>query len=87
MDHFYTEAELVEIFTKAAPCVGWPEWAIDCDNRIIRFTEYGRYTAFGWQVDHIRPVALGGIDAMTNLRPRHWQGNSFAGGLLGGLLG
>jgi len=60
---------------------------MDCDNRIICRAEYGKYTAFGWQVDHAIPVVLGGPDFFSNLRPRHWMGNSAAGGLLGGLGG
>ncbi|MGK9164940.1 HNH endonuclease [Inquilinus limosus] len=33
-------------------------------------------------MDHITPVSFGGTDALDNLRPRHWYGNSLAGALL-----
>ena len=59
---------------------------IDCDGRIIRWDEYGQDTAFGWHVDHITPVALGGTDEVRNLRARHYLGNCRAGGLLGNAM-
>jgi hypothetical protein len=58
---------------------------IDCDERIICWSEYGQTTARGWEIDHATPTALGGLDVYSNLRARHWQGNRSAGGLLGGL--
>jgi hypothetical protein len=58
----------------------------DCDGRIIRWSEYGSYSECGWQIDHIRPVALGGGDHHGNLRARHWRGNSTAGTILGNAL-
>jgi len=59
----------------------------DCDGRIIRWSEYGQRTVFGWHIDHAVPTALGGLDAPSNLRARHWLGNCSAGGILGALLG
>jgi hypothetical protein len=84
---YYSEFVLDLIFQKATRTLGWPEWAIDCDGRFIRRSEYGQYSEFGWQVDHTVPSAIGGNDLFANLRPRHWRGNSMAGGSLGGLLG
>jgi hypothetical protein len=58
---------------------------IDCDGRIICWAEYGKKTARGWEIDHATPTALGGADVYGNLRARHWEGNSRAGGILSGL--
>jgi|SRR5260221_1339 hypothetical protein len=58
----------------------------DCDGRIIRWSEYGSYSECGWQIDHVRPAALGGGDHVSNLRARHWRGNCNAGSLLGNAL-
>ena len=81
----YDDNTLNLIFARAAWTIGWPEYGMDCDGRIIRRSEYGLYTAHGWQVDHIIPSMVGGKDFLGNLRPRHWLGNSAAGGLLGNL--
>lgn len=58
---------------------------IDCDERTIRWAEYGKTTAYGWEIDHATPTALGGSDVYGNLRARHWHGNRSAGGLLAAL--
>lgn len=63
------------------------EWRYDCDGRLVCWSEYGKYTEHGWQIDHITPSAIGGSDGLANLRARHWRGNSVAGTMLGGLLG
>jgi hypothetical protein len=58
----------------------------DCDGRWIERAEYGKLTAFGWEIDHALPSILGGLDIYANKRPRHWRGNRSAGGLINSLL-
>jgi len=55
---------------------------MDCDGRYIRWLDYGKLSQFGWEIDHIHPIALGGPDILSNLRARHWQGNRRAGARL-----
>ena len=53
----------------------------------IFYTEYGnRYSDFGWEIDHIVPIAEGGSDELYNLRPLNWRANARRGGLLSGRL-
>src|SRR5580704_537862 len=62
------------------------EWGVDCDRRLVKLSDYGKSTRYGWQIDHIQPKALGGSDLLMNKRPRHRDGNALAGGLLGNAL-
>ena len=74
------------VFDKATPIIGWPEFGIDCDGQLIKRSDHGLLTQFGWQIDHAIPKVLGGQDIIANYRPRHWRGNTRAGGLLSSLL-
>ncbi len=49
--------------------------AHDACGRMIYKSEYGNETTHGWEVDHIKPVSLGGTDAYGNLQPLHWSSN------------
>lgn len=43
----------------------------------IRRPNYGdRNSAYGWEVDHIKPESEGGSDDLVNLRPLHWKNNA-----------
>ena len=43
----------------------------------IKWNDYGnRESQCGWEIDHIKPVSLGGSSLMSNLRPLHWQNNA-----------
>lgn len=83
----YSEEHRKRIAWENATAVaGSPLCRIDCDGRTICWTEYGKYTDFGWHIDHKLPKSLGGSDLAHNLRARHWRGNCLAGALLGGGL-
>ncbi len=73
-------------WNNATPIAGFPDYRIDCDGKQIKWSDYGKYSEFGWQIDHIQPQALGGGDHPSNLRARHSKGNASAGGLLGSLF-
>jgi hypothetical protein len=64
------------------PSVPGQQYKTDCDGRLIAFEEYGRYSEYGWHIDHIIPLVLNGPDVPANWRARHWKGNTEAGGRL-----
>lgn len=62
-------------------------WRHDDFGHVIRFTDYGdRQSDYGWEIDHITALALGGFDDLSNLRPLHHARNASLGGTLSGLL-
>jgi 5-methylcytosine-specific restriction endonuclease McrA len=46
-----------------------------CGAWIMKDKEGDRDHLFGWEIDHIFPLSLGGGDDIDNLRPLHWQNN------------
>ncbi|MGH7746976.1 MAG: HNH endonuclease signature motif containing protein [Candidatus Dormibacteria bacterium] len=62
------------------------EYRIDAHGNLILWSHYGSQSDYGWEIDHIRPNALGGADQAWNLRALHWRANRRLGGLLGGAL-
>jgi hypothetical protein len=59
-------------------------WRRDDHGHAIRYADHGdRASEYGWEIDHIHPIALGGSDDLSNLRPLHCATNALLGGLLG----
>jgi hypothetical protein len=62
-------------------------WRRDDFGHPIRYSDHGnRNSPYGWEMDHITPTALGGLDIVPNLRPLRCATNAGLGGLLAGVL-
>ena len=61
-------------------------WRRDAYGAAMKYSDYGnRESEYGWEMDHIIALALGGSDAPDNLRPLHWRANASLGGALSNL--
>lgn len=66
------------IWNKGAPIENYDAaiWRRDAYDNPIRYGDYGnRASEYGWEIDHIIPIADGGTDHIGNLRPLQWAAN------------
>jgi hypothetical protein len=56
------------------------EWRRDGCGKTIQRSKHGDTSSqYGWEVDHIRPVAREGSDELSNLQPLQWGLNTDKG--------
>ncbi|MEJ2121766.1 MAG: HNH endonuclease signature motif containing protein [Alphaproteobacteria bacterium] len=51
-------------------------WRHDACGHPMRYSDHGNTTSkFGWEIDHVLPLARGGTDELDNLQPLFWENN------------
>ena len=74
---FDTESEQA-VWEKGRPIDGYDQdvWRHDAFGKVMRRNEYGnRDSDHGREIDHITPLARGGSNHLSNLRPLNWKSN------------
>jgi len=78
----FSGLEKVAVWLNAEPVAGRDirHWRKDPCGGLMRWRDYGNCKSkWGWEVDHVMPVTMGGTDAIDNLQALHWKNNRAKG--------
>lgn len=55
-------------------------WRWDICGAVMKYSDHGNpQSKHGWEIDHIKPTAKGGMDNLANLQPLNWSNNRTKG--------
>ena len=71
----FDEATIEAVWKKGAIEPEYPSFRKDACGASMQRQRYGKTEQWGWEIDHIKPVAMGGTDDLANLQPLMWENN------------
>jgi hypothetical protein len=67
------------VWQKGRPEGHYAGFRKDVCNASMHISKYGLKDEWGWEIDHVKPVAMGGTDDLENLQPMQWENNRVKG--------
>lgn len=76
--HSFDAATIEAVWQKGTP-ESHESFRTDVCGASMQRSKHGLTGQWGWEIDHIKPVALGGSDDLSNLQPLQWENNRAKG--------
>ncbi len=71
----FDEKTVLAVWLKATQEPPFATFRLDAFGSPIQSGRYGTQDKWGWEIDHIKPVASGGTDDLSNLQALQWENN------------